>query len=124
MAKFGEGHEQAMLKLARAFGEAGFEVIYTDLQDPRAIVASAIQESVDHIGITVLHGADIVTQFKNLFDSMKEHGISYIQVTAGGLLDVKYVPQLKSLGLVEFFPKGTTYDELINWAKKNIKAVE
>ncbi len=59
MAKLGEGHEVAMKTLAEAFWNAGYEVIYTNIQKPEAIVASAIQESVDHIGITLLPGAKI-----------------------------------------------------------------
>lgn len=48
LGKIGEGHKETQLNLAKRFGEAGFEVIYTDLQEPEAIVRSAIQESVDH----------------------------------------------------------------------------
>ena len=54
LGKFGEGHKEAVLALARNFSEVGFEVIFTELQEPDAIVRSAIQESVDHIGITTL----------------------------------------------------------------------
>jgi len=59
LGKLGEGHKEAQLALARNFSEAGFEVIYTELKEPKAIIRSALQESVDHIGITVLPGADI-----------------------------------------------------------------
>jgi methylmalonyl-CoA mutase, C-terminal domain len=123
MAKFGEGFESAVMKLARAFSEAGFEVIYTELQDPAAIVASAIQESVDHIGITTLPGADI-NRFQSIFQLLEREQVSHIRVTAGGYLEESDIPTLKDLGVVEFFPKGTTYDELIEWASRHIKPVE
>ncbi len=122
MAKFGEGYESAVMRLARAFSEAGFEVIYTELQDPAAIVASAIQESVDHIGITTLPGANIES-FRALFELLKQEDISSVRVTAGGFFEEADIPHLKELGVVEFFPKGTTYDELIDWASKHIQPV-
>ena len=123
MAKFGEGYEVAVMKLAKAFSEAGFEVIYTDLQNPEAIVASAIQESVDHIGITTLPGARL-DQFKRVFEQLAKEGASAIQVTAGGFLPAENIEQIKQAGVVEFFPKGTTYTELIEWAQENIKPTE
>ena len=39
-------------------GDAGYEVIYTGLrQTPEAIVATAVQEDVDAIGLSILSGA-------------------------------------------------------------------
>ncbi|MCU0587338.1 MAG: cobalamin-dependent protein [Syntrophobacteraceae bacterium] len=123
MAKFGEGYEMAIMKLARAFSEAGFEVIYTELRDPQAIVNSAIQESVDHIGVTTLPGAHIES-FSTLIGLLQKEGAGHIRITAGGFLDDASIPRVKAMGVVEFFPKGTTYEELIDWAGRNIKATE
>jgi methylmalonyl-CoA mutase C-terminal domain/subunit len=123
MARFGEGYQTAMMKLARAFSEAGFEVIYTELQDPQAIVNSAIQESVDHIGVTTLPGVD-VQSFATLLELLKKEGADHIRITAGGFLADEHIPKLKELGVVEFFPKGTTYEELIEWAIEHIKPTE
>lgn len=123
MAKFGEGFETAIMKLAKAFSEAGFEVIYTDLQNPEAIVASAIQEAVDHIGITTLPGARL-DQFTKLFELLAKEGASQIGITAGGFLPDEDIEGIKRTGVREFFPKGTTYTELIEWAQKNIKPTE
>ena len=120
MAKLGNGFETAMMKLASAFSEAGFEVIYTDLQEPEAIVSAALQESVDHIGITTLPGADI-EKFSRIFELLKKENVPDIKVTAGGFLDERDIPRIKEMGVVEFFPKGTTYAELIQWAKENIR---
>ncbi len=123
MAKLGDGFQTAMMKLASAFSEAGFEVIYTDLQEPEAIVSAALQESVDHIGITTLPGADI-EKFSKIFELLKEKNVSDIGITAGGFLEDDEIPRIKEMGVVEFFPKGTTYAELIQWAKENIKHLD
>ena len=120
MAKLGEGHESAMMRLAFAFRDAGYEVIYTEIQKPGAIVASAIQESVDHIGITTLPGSKI-EDLARVVELLKQENAPYIRVTAGGLLDSDDIPKIKEMGIVEFFPKGTSISELIQWAKEHIK---
>ncbi|HAA05434.1 MAG TPA: methylmalonyl-CoA mutase [Syntrophobacteraceae bacterium] len=123
MAKLGDGYESAMMKLARAFSEAGYEVIYTDIQEPRAIVASAIQESVDHIGITTLPGANL-DQFAAIRALLAQEGASHIQITAGGFLADEDIERVKAMGVTEYFPKGTTYSELIQWSQDHIHSGE
>src|SRR5512136_3195353 len=111
MAKLGEGYEEAMMTLALAFRDAGYEVIYTDIQKPEAIVASAIQECVDHIGITTLPGADI-SNLARVVELLKKEDSSHIRVTAGGYLERDKIPEVKEMGVVEFFPIGTSISEL------------
>jgi len=120
LGKFGEGHKEAVLALARNFSEVGFEVIFTELQEPDAIVRSAIQESVDHIGITTLLGTDIQA-FAEIKRLLKKEKSEYITVTAGGFLDEKEISLIKEMGVMEFFPKGTSFEELIEWSKENIR---
>jgi methylmalonyl-CoA mutase C-terminal domain/subunit len=120
LGKFGEGHKEAVLALARNFSEAGFEVIFTELQEPDAIVRSAIQESVDHIGITTLPGTDIQA-FAEIKRLLKKENSEYITVTAGGFLDEKEIALIKEMGVMKFFPKGTSFEELIEWSKENIR---
>jgi len=120
LGKLGEGHKEALLALARNFSEAGFEVIYTELREPDAIVSSALQESVDHIGITILPGTDIQA-FAEIRRLLKKENSEYITVTAGGFLDKSDIPLLKDMGVMEFFPKGTPFEELIEWSRKNIR---
>lgn len=120
MAKLGEGYEAAMTNLTLAFRDAGYEVIYTDIQRPEAIVASAIQECVDHIGITTLPGAKI-EDLARVVDLLKKEDAAHIRVTAGGYLEQDAIPKVKGAGIVEFFPIGTSISELIQWTKDNIK---
>ena len=120
LGKFGEGHKEAVLALARNFSEVGFEVIFTELQEPQAIVRSAIQESVDHIGITTLPGTNIQA-FAEMKKLLTEEHSEHITVTAGGFLDEKDIALIEEMGVMKFFPKGTSFEELIEWSKKNIK---
>ncbi len=120
LGKLGKGHKGAMLNLAKGLSEAGFEVIYTELQEPEAIVRSAVHESVDHIGITTLPGAGIEA-FEELIRLLKKEKADNITVTAGGFLDEEDIVRIKEMGVLAFFPKGTSFSELVDWSQKNIK---
>jgi methylmalonyl-CoA mutase cobalamin-binding domain/chain len=123
MAKLGDGYEEAVKNLAEAFWHAGYEVIYTNIQRPEAIVASAIQESVHHIGITLLPGANI-EDLGRVVGLLKGEGVSHIKVTAGGYLELNKIPEVQKMGVVDFFPRGTSILQLIQWARDNIKPTE
>lgn len=121
MAKLGEGGGEAILKLSKAFRDAGFEVIFTDTQKPAAIVASAIQEAVDHIGITTFPGADL-SNIGRIRKQLDEEGLPEVQITAGGFIAEADMPRVRQMGVAEFFVPGTSIEELIAWARKNIKS--
>jgi methylmalonyl-CoA mutase C-terminal domain/subunit len=120
LGRLGEGYQESLLNLATAFGDAGFEVIFTDLQDPEAIVKSAVQESVDHIGITTLPGADLQA-FEDMKRILSREGMDDVTITAGGFLEKEEIRRIMDMGVAEFFPRGTSLRELIEWAKKNIQ---
>jgi methylmalonyl-CoA mutase C-terminal domain/subunit len=117
IARFGDGFENAMLKLAHSCCEAGFEVVYTDLRDPEAIVACALQESVDHIGITTLPGAT-VGDFANLFKVLSRNGLDDIRVTAGGVFSPEDVKQIRQMGVTDFYPGGSIYEKIEKWREE------
>ena len=122
MAKLGNGFDTAMYRISKAFRDAGYEVIYTDAQTPAVIVQSAIQEDVDHIGITTLPEANI-EKFGEIMELLVEENAADIMVTAGGFLDEGDIPRIKEMGICEFFPKGTTYKRLIEWSREHIKPI-
>jgi methylmalonyl-CoA mutase C-terminal domain/subunit len=119
LGRIGEGQKETQLNLAKRFGEAGFEVIYTDLQEPEAIVRSAIQESVDHIGMTTLPGYDLRVLSELLLVLKREDALG-ITVAAGGFLDPEDLPKVKEMGVAAFFPRGTPFEALIAWARAHI----
>jgi methylmalonyl-CoA mutase C-terminal domain/subunit len=123
LAKLGDGYDQALLRLGKRLLDAGFEVIYTNTQEPEAIVVSALQESVDHIGITLLPDADIHDLGK-VIELLAREDASDIQVTAGGFLAEEDIKTVKEMGIAEFFPKGTTFQQLVKWAKENIVPID
>ena len=102
-----DGHDRGAKVIARALRDAGMEVIYTGLrQTPEQIVAAAVQEDVDAIGLSILSGAHNVL-FPEIMRMLKEEGAEDIVVFAGGIIPEQDIPKLKKLGIREIFLPGT-----------------
>ena len=116
-----DGHDRGARVIARAFRDAGFEVVYTGLhQTPEQIVAAAVQEDVDLIGLSVLSGAHM-TLFKRVLELLKENKADDVTVIGGGIIPEEDVPKLKKLGIKELFLPGTSLDIIVSWVKDNVK---
>ncbi len=115
-----DGHDRGAKIIARALRDAGFEVIYTGLhQTPEMIVAAAIQEDVDAIGLSVLSGAHM-TIFPAVIDLLKQKGASDIAVFGGGIIPQDDVTPLKERGVSAVFPPGSTTQAIIEWIRANV----
>ncbi|MCK4576085.1 cobalamin B12-binding domain-containing protein [candidate division WOR-3 bacterium] len=125
MAKAGlDGHDRGIKVVSRSLRDAGFEVIYTGLhQTPEMIVASALQEDVDLIGISVLSGAHM-TIFPKVLNLLKDKGRDDMVLFGGGIIPLEDMKQLKDMGVSILFGPGTPTEEIINWTQKRFKANE
>ncbi|MCU1348838.1 MAG: methylmalonyl-CoA mutase [Acidobacteria bacterium] len=102
-----DGHDRGAKIIARALRDAGMEVIYTGLrQTPEQIVAAAVQEDVDALGLSILSGAHNVL-FPEIMRLLKEEDAASIIVFAGGIIPEQDIPKLKELGIREIFLPGT-----------------
>lgn len=102
-----DGHDRGAKIIARALRDAGMEVIYTGLrQTPEQIVAAAVQEDVDAIGLSILSGAHNVL-FPEIMRLLKDESASDIVVFAGGIIPEKDIPKMKAIGIREIFLPGT-----------------
>ncbi|MEA2329260.1 MAG: methylmalonyl-CoA mutase, C-terminal domain [Thermoanaerobaculia bacterium] len=102
-----DGHDRGAKIIARALRDAGMEVIYTGLrQTPEQIVAAAVQEDVDAIGLSILSGAHNVL-FPEIMRLLKDESAQDIVVFAGGIIPEKDIPKMKELGIREIFLPGT-----------------
>lgn len=102
-----DGHDRGAKIIARALRDSGMEVIYTGLrQTPEQIVAAAVQEDVDAIGLSILSGAHNVL-FPEIMNLLKEEGAEAIIVFAGGIIPEQDIPVLKAMGIREIFLPGT-----------------
>lgn len=115
-----DGHDRGVKIVARAYRDAGFEVIYTGVhQTPEQIVNAAIQEDVDLVGMSCLSGAHLHL-FSEVVKQLRERG-SDITVVGGGIIPKEDVPKLKEAGIKEVFLPGTPLAQIITWTKKNVK---
>ena len=102
-----DGHDRGAKIIARALRDAGMEVIYTGLrQTPEQIVAAAVQEDVDVIGLSILSGAHNVL-FPEIMRLLREQDAEEIAVVAGGIIPEQDIDRLKSIGIREIFLPGT-----------------
>jgi len=109
-----DGHDRGAKVIARALRDAGMEVIYTGLrQTPEQIVAAAVQEDVDAIGLSILSGAHNVL-FPEIMRLLKEQNASDIAVFAGGIIPEQDIPKLKSIGIREILLPGTPTSAAVN----------
>jgi len=117
-----DGHDRGAKIVARALRDAGFEVIYTGLhQTPEQIVATAIQEDVDAIGLSVLSGAHNYL-FPRVLELLREKGANDIAVFGGGIIPADDIQALKVLGIKELFTPGTSTQDIIRFVRENIRA--
>ena len=115
-----DGHDRGAKVIARGFRDAGFEVIYTGLhQTPEQIVAAAIQEDVDGIGLSSLAGAHDYL-FPRVIELLKEKNADDIIVFGGGIIPEEDFPALARCGVKAVFAPGTRIEEAVNWVRENI----
>ena len=117
-----DGHDRGAKVIASAFRDAGFEVIYTGLhQTPEQIVATALQEDADAIGLSVLSGAHNYL-FKRVLELLKEQGAEDVVVFGGGIIPPEDVAALKAMGVKELFTPGTSTQDIVRFVREHIRA--
>jgi methylmalonyl-CoA mutase C-terminal domain/subunit len=108
-----DGHDRGAKLVARVLRDAGFEVIYTGIrQRPAEIVAAAVQEDVDVIGLSILSGAHVALT-KKIADALDAAGASDIKLVVGGTIPSQDIALLQDAGAVAVFQTGTPTDELV-----------
>ena len=116
-----DGHDRGARVVARAFRDAGFEVIYTGChQTPEQIVSAAIQEDVDLIGLSILSGAHTYS-FPRILEILRENNADDIAVIGGGIFPLEDIPKLKEIGIKEIFEPGAKLKDITDWVRANIK---
>ena len=121
VAKVGlDGHDRGAKVVARALRDAGVEVIYTGLhQTPEQIVAAAIQEDVDAVGLSILSGAHM-TLFRRVIDLLAERGASDIVVFGGGIIPDADIQELYRMGVARIFTPGAPTTDIVAWVRTEL----
>ncbi|NUS72137.1 MAG: cobalamin B12-binding domain-containing protein [Corynebacteriales bacterium] len=123
IAKAGlDGHDRGAKVVARALRDAGMEVIYTGLhQTPEQIVAAAIAEDADCIGLSILSGAHM-TLFPRVLELLKEQDAQDIMVFGGGIIPDADISELENAGVAKVFTPGTSTQVIVDWLNDAISA--
>jgi methylmalonyl-CoA mutase C-terminal domain/subunit len=115
-----DGHDRGAKVVARALRDAGVEVIYTGLhQAPEQIVAAAIQEDADGIGLSVLSGAHM-TQFSRVLQLLAERNATDITVFGGGIIPEADITELERMGVAKIFTPGSPIADIVSWVKTTL----
>ena len=102
-----DGHDRGAKVIARALRDAGMEVIYTGLrQTPEQIVAAALQEDADVIGLSILSGAHMHI-CPRVMELLREKGLDDVLVVIGGIIPDVDIPKLQEMGVKGIFLPGT-----------------
>jgi methylmalonyl-CoA mutase C-terminal domain/subunit len=112
-----DGHDRGIKVVARALRDAGMEVIYTGLhQSPEQIVAAALAEDADAVGLSVLSGAHM-TQFRRVIALLAEQDAQDIVVFGGGIIPAGDIAELAELGVHGIFTPGAATTEIVAWLR-------
>jgi len=112
-----DGHDRGAKVVARALRDAGFEVIYTGLhQTPEQIVATAIQEDVDVIGLSILSGTHMMV-FPRILELLRGQGAEQIVLIGGGTMLPREMRELKAQGVAELWGVDAPTSEIVAWLR-------
>nr|WP_168505355.1 cobalamin B12-binding domain-containing protein [Streptomyces sp. S1D4-11]QIY93633.1 cobalamin B12-binding domain-containing protein [Streptomyces sp. S1D4-11] len=108
-----DGHDRGAKIVARTLRDAGFEVVFTGIrQRVDTIVATALQEDVAVVGLSILSGAHLALTTR-VVAGLRAAGAEDIAVVVGGTIPLADVPRMKAAGAAAVFPTGTPLDVIV-----------
>jgi methylmalonyl-CoA mutase C-terminal domain/subunit len=117
-----DGHDRGAKVIARALRDAGMEVIYTGLrQTPEQIVAAALQEDADVIGLSILSGAHMHI-CPRVMELLREKRMDDVLVVIGGIIPDVDIPRLREIGITGIFLPGTPMQEIVDFITRHARS--
>jgi methylmalonyl-CoA mutase C-terminal domain/subunit len=115
-----DGHDKGIKIIARAFMDAGMEVIYLGLrQDPESIARATVQEDPSVVGLSILSGAHI-NLTREVVSRLRKTGCGEIPVIVGGTIPPDDVKKVIKAGAAAVFPVGIRFEEIILWIENHV----
>lgn len=112
-----DGHDRGVKLVVRALRDAGVEIVYTGLhQTPEQIVATAIQEDVQAIGLSIHSGAHN-SLFPRVLQLLNEQGAGDVTLFGGGIIPDDDIPRLKAAGVQMLFRPATPMHAIVDFVK-------
>ncbi len=116
-----DGHDRGAKVVARALSDAGYEVIYTGLhQTSEMIAATAVQEAVDAVGLSIMSGAHM-TLFPAVISALRQRGIGDVVVFGGGIIPEDDEIALRQAGVAAIFKPGTATREIVDFIESVVR---
>jgi methylmalonyl-CoA mutase C-terminal domain/subunit len=116
-----DGHDRGAKVIARALRDAGMEVIYTGLrQSPEQIVAAALQEDADVIGLSILSGAHMHI-CPRLMELLRKNGLEHVLVVVGGIIPDVDIPKLRAMGIEGIFLPGSPMQDIVQFISQHLR---
>ena len=115
-----DGHDRGALVLARAFRDAGMEVIYSGLlPSPEQVAQMAMDEDVDVVALSLLNGAHMTT-FPKVKKILEKKGGGGIVVVGGGIIPEEDKPKLLRLGITGLYGPGSSFEEIVEHVRGRV----
>ena len=119
-----DGHDRGAKVVARGLRDAGFEVIYTGLhRSPAQIVATALDEDVDVVGLSILSGAH-PQLVPAVIGGLRAAGLGDVLVVVGGIIPESDIPDLQASGVAMVFTPGTAIAEITEFIRSHVRVLE
>jgi methylmalonyl-CoA mutase C-terminal domain/subunit len=116
-----DGHDRGAKVIARALRDAGMEVIYMGLrQTPEQIVAAALQEDADVIGLSILSGAHMHI-CPRVMELLRQRQLDDVLVVIGGIIPDVDIPKLQQAGVKGIFLPGTPMQQIIDFIQTHVR---
>ncbi len=123
VAKVGlDGHDRGVKVVARALRDAGMDVIYTGLhRTPEEVVAAAIEEDVDVLGVSLLSGVHMAV-LPRILELLQAADAEDIIVIGGGVIPDDDARSLKEIGVADLLLQDTPLDKISESIKELVAA--
>ncbi|MGH1562282.1 protein meaA [Mumia sp. DW29H23] len=98
-----DGHSNGAEQIAVRARDAGFEVVYQGIRlTPTQIVAAAVDEDVDCIGLSILSGSHMEL-VPEVLEQLREAGIRDVPVVVGGIIPESDARRLREAGVAAVY---------------------
>ena len=110
-----DGHSNGAEQIAIKARDVGFDVVYEGIRvSPEQIVASALEEGVHLIGLSILSGSHLAL-VPEVVRRLREAGLGDIPVVAGGIIPEADAARLRSEGVAAVYtPKDFELDKIMS----------
>jgi ethylmalonyl-CoA mutase len=118
-----DGHSNGAEQIAVRARDAGFEVVYSGIRlTPAQIVASALEEDVDVVGLSILSGSHM-SVVPEVIDGLRKAGLSDVPVVVGGIIPEPDAVALKAAGVARVFtPKDFQITDVLTQVVEAVEA--